>query len=164
MSRKSPSETGPLPDLQCLCANLRRAARLVTQLYSQEMGPWLEPAQYSLLTALNMINTSGQAALGRILGLDKTTLSRNLKVLQRNRWIELAESKDRRERGYRLTAEGKAILARTNPGWQRAQERLRAALPPGEWETLMSTFRRVAEAALAADVASGGPSVGREKA
>lgn len=156
MTRKSKPEPGPLPDLHCMCANLRRAARLVTQLYSQEMGPWLEPAQYSLLTAISMSNATGQAALGRILGLDKTTLSRNLKVLQRNRWIELAESQDRRERGYRLTAEGKGILVRTNPGWLRAQERLRSALPPDEWETLMGTFRRVAEAAQAAGIESGG--------
>lgn len=162
MTRKSKPEPGPLPDLHCMCANLRRAARLVTQLYSQEMGPWLEPAQYSLLTAISMSNATGQAALGRILGLDKTTLSRNLKVLQRNRWIEPAESHDRRERGYRLTAEGKAILARTNPGWLRAQERLRSVLPPEEWETLMGTFRRVAEAAQTAGVESGGAPRGRK--
>ncbi|MGC4054814.1 MAG: MarR family winged helix-turn-helix transcriptional regulator [Paludibaculum sp.] len=150
MSRKSKPEPDPLSDLHCMCANLRRAARLVTQLYSQEMEHWLEPAQYSLLTAISMSKAAGQTALGRILGLDKTTLSRNLKVLQRNHWIAPAASEDRRVRGYRLTEEGQALLDRANPAWLRAQERMRRALLPGEWESLMSTFRRVAEAAQSA--------------
>ncbi|MGJ5819117.1 MarR family winged helix-turn-helix transcriptional regulator [Paludibaculum fermentans] len=150
MPPKAKSEPRPLPDLHCMCANLRRAARLVTQLYSEEMSASLEPAQYSLLTALKVSKSTGQAGLGRMLGLDKTTLSRNLRVLLRRRWIELAGSEDRRERGYRLTAEGDSILAAATPGWQRAQERLRSSLAPGEWDVLMSMFGRVAEAAQAA--------------
>lgn len=137
----------PLPDLECACANLRRAARLVTQLYSHEMGGGLEPPQFALLSALARTRAAGQSTLGRVLGLDKTTLSRNLKLLLRNGWIESAPSTDRRERGYRLTSEGDRLLAATQPGWQRAQQRLRDVLPPGEWERMQSVFSRVAEAA-----------------
>ncbi len=157
MKGKYDPDHGPLPDLHCMCANLRRAARLVTQLYSQEMGPSLEPPQYSLLMALSRVNSSGQTGLGRILGMDKTTLSRNLKVMLRHGWIEPSESLDRRERGFRLTAEGANLLAAARPDWERAQERLRASLQPGEWETMMSLFGRVAEAAQAAGGDPEGP-------
>jgi DNA-binding MarR family transcriptional regulator len=140
----------PLPDLHCACAGLRRAARLVTQLYSHEMGGDIEPSQFALLSALGQRPGAGQAPLGRALGLDKTTMSRNLRVMEKNGWIEPALSGDKRERGYRLTASGEEILAQTKPGWLRAQAKLRAAFYPGEWETTLKAFDRTAEAAVLA--------------
>lgn len=139
-----------LPDLGCACANLRRAARLVTQLYSREIGSGVEPAQFSLLTALSGNPGAVQAKLGRVLGLDKTTMSRNLRLLERNGWIEPNRSDDARERGYRLTPDGEKVLATARPGWQRAQTKLRAALKPEEWETVLKLSRRFAEAAVEA--------------
>jgi DNA-binding MarR family transcriptional regulator len=139
-----------LPDLNCACAGLRRAARLVTQLYSLEMGGNMEPTQFALLSALSGHPGASQAQMGSALGLDKTTMSRNLRVLQRNRWIESAESTDGRRRGFRLTRAGENILSATKPAWARAQTKLQSALKPGEWETLMKVTSRVAEAALTA--------------
>jgi DNA-binding MarR family transcriptional regulator len=150
MSGRLRSVPNPLPDLGCACANLRRAARLVTQLYSQEIGPDMEPAQFSLLSALHRRPVASQAVLGRALGLDKTTMSRNLRLMETNGWIELASTDDRRERNYRLTPAGEKILFAVKPGWVRAQAKLRAALETGEWETLSTVFGRVAEAALLA--------------
>src|SRR4051794_27997297 len=150
MSKNPESNTNPLPDLPCACASLRRAARLVTQLYSHEMGENIEPAQFSLLSALDGHPGVSQAPLGRALGLDKTTMSRNLKVMERNGWIAPAGADDRRERGYRLTKAGEKIFAATKPGWLRAQAKLRAAMQPGEWESMWNIFGRVAEAALVA--------------
>jgi DNA-binding MarR family transcriptional regulator len=137
-----------LPDLGCACATIRRAARLVTQVYSQEMGWNVEPSQFSLLMALSRLPESPQAPLCRALGLDKTTLSRNLALMHRNGWLEPAESKgDRRDRGYRLTAAGKEVLEKTLPGWQRAQAKLRAALEPGHWDEMMKMLGQVARVA-----------------
>jgi DNA-binding MarR family transcriptional regulator len=158
MSGNLKSGPNPLPDLGCACANLRRAARLVTQLYSHEIGPEVEPAQFSLLSALHRIPGSSQAPLGRALGLDKTTMSRNLRLMETNRWVELDSTQDRRERRYRLTPAGEKLLAAGKAGWMRAQAKLRAALGTGEWETLSTVFGRVAEAAVAAQQAPGGKS------
>src|SRR5580704_14440562 len=128
MTGKLTSASGPLPDLPRACANLRRAARLVTQLYGREMNWSMEPAQFSLLSALSLRPGVSQAPLGRALGLDKSTMSRNLRLMKQNRWIEPALNDDRRERGYRLTPAGKRILSATKPGWAGAQSKLRAAL------------------------------------
>jgi DNA-binding MarR family transcriptional regulator len=142
-------EVNPLPELACACATIRRTARLVTQLYSHEMTP-LEPGQFALLTAFESHPGVSQALLGRALGLDKTTLSRNLRLLERNNWIMAGPTSDQRERGYRLTHAGKKVLASTRTGWTHAQRKLRGALKPGEWETMMDVFGRVAGAVLAA--------------
>jgi len=139
-----------LPDLHCACAGLRRAARLVTQLYSSAMGGSIEPGQFALLSALRERPGASQTPLGRALGLDKTTMSRNLRLIGKNGWIEPVRSGDRRQRGYRLTAPGEKILADAKPGWLRAQARLRGALEPGEWENMLRAFDRTAAAALAA--------------
>ena len=139
-----------LPDLNCACAGIRRAARLVTQLYSREMGGHIEPGQFALLSALRQRPGLSQASLGQALGLDKTTMSRNLRLMGKNGWIEAAASADRRQRGYRLTTSGERILSETMPGWLRAQAKLRAALEPGEWEESLKAFDKTAEAALAA--------------
>lgn len=150
MSETGASPPNTLPDLHCACANLRRAARLVTQLYAHEMGAGVEPAQFSLLSTLSRRPGSSQAPLTRALGLDKTTLSRNLRVMLKNKWIEAVASEDKRERGYRLTPAGEKVLAAAKPGWARAQAKLRASLQPDEWEEMGKIFGRVAEAALAA--------------
>lgn len=139
-----------LPDLGCACANLRRAARLVTQLYSHEMGAAIEPGQFSLLSALSLHPELGQARLAHALGLDKTTMSRNLRVMEKNRWIAPAPTEDSRESRYRLTPAGQKLLSATRPAWLRAQARLRATLKAREWDTMSKLFGRVAEAAYQA--------------
>jgi len=139
-----------LPDLPCACASLRRAARLVTQLYSDEMGRDIEPTQFAVLTALGFKAGANQSSIGQALGLDKTTMSRSLRLMQRNGWIEPALADDGRERGYRLTEKGERVLVAAKTGWQRAQARLRAGLKPGQWEAMLKAVGQVAEAAVAA--------------
>jgi DNA-binding MarR family transcriptional regulator len=139
--------SAPLPDLGCACAAVRRAARLVTQLYSREIGHGVEPTQFMLLSVLHGRPGCSQAPLSRALGLDKTTLSRNLLLMKRNGWLEPARSEDERERGYRLSPVGEKLLAATRPGWKRAQRKLQSAIRKGEWESMLNIFGHVAEAA-----------------
>jgi DNA-binding MarR family transcriptional regulator len=137
----------PLPVLDCACATVRRTARLVTQLYSREIGHGVEPTQFMLLSVLQVRPGSGQAPLARALGLDKTTLSRNLLLMKRNGWIEPAITADQRERGYQLTPSGEKLLAATKPGWKRAQQKLRSATKTSDWQNILSVFNSVSNAA-----------------
>ena len=108
---------------------------MVTQFYGAELHGRLEIPQFGLLSMLGQRPGCNQSALARELNLDKTTLSRNLKLMEKNGWIEHTVSDDLRERGYRLTASGKKLLQAARPRWKRAQARFQAAMG-GRWEEM----------------------------
>ena len=138
----------PLPALACACASLRRAARAVTQGYEAELrSAGLRATQFTLLQALERTGTSAQGALGELLALDPTTLSRTLRPLERAGWIRTDRGSDRREVRWTLTAAGRRRLDRAIPAWERAQARLRARLRPELWALLVEDLAAVAAAA-----------------
>ena len=78
-----------LPSLPCACASLRRAARAVTQLYDDEMRTsGLKATQFTILQVLSTRGESRQSAIGETLALDATTLTRTMKLLSREGWVE----------------------------------------------------------------------------
>ena len=137
-----------LVDLPCACATVRRAARAVTQLYDGHLrASDIEGTQFALLSVLNSQGPCSQAAIVERFALDKTTLSRNLKLLKNKGWIETAGAEDRRERRYLLTAAGEKRLAAAKPVWRRAQEHLRASMSEKEWDAMWKVFRTLTTAA-----------------
>jgi DNA-binding MarR family transcriptional regulator len=140
MKKSVPEEFG------CACAAARRASRLITQIYEEELREYLAPPQFGLLSLLHAVPGCNQATLASRLDLDKTTLSRNLKLLEKNGWIEHVASDDHRERGYHLTAAGAKLRAAAKPAWKRAQTRLRAAMTTSQWDSMWQTFGNITEA------------------
>ena len=133
--------------LVCACASARTVARTLTQLYDEvlrETG--LEAPQFALLMTLDQAGPSSQADLGRRFALDKTTISRNLRWLERQGWVAAAAAADRRERQFALTAEGRKRFAAARPRWREAQRLLRAQMTGAEWNTMFRSFARVIEA------------------
>jgi DNA-binding MarR family transcriptional regulator len=141
----------PLPALECACASLRRAARAVTQRYEaalKETG--LRATQFTLLQALDRMGPSPQAALGELLALDATTLSRSLQPLARSGWLRAAPGKDRRETIWTVTPAGGRRLARARPAWERAQKDLLRRVGAERWKPLLRELAEVAGAARSA--------------
>ena len=79
--------------------------------------------------------------LAKALGLDKTTLSRNLSVLAKRGWIERQTATDQRERDVRLTPTGRGLLKSSKPAWRKAQARLRSAMTGEQWDQMRQAFR-----------------------
>lgn len=134
-------DEAPSGSLSCALAATRRTARLMTQFYDAclaEAG--IEAAQFALLMVLDMAKDKGQAALGQMLGMDKTTLSRNLKLLRNKGWVESVPGKDARRRSISLTAEGRARLREAKPVWRRAGERFREGMTEREWTAMWSSL------------------------
>jgi DNA-binding MarR family transcriptional regulator len=132
--------------LPCACANLRRAARAVSQVYDDELrGTGLTIAQFTLLQALTLAGEITQGGLGRLLVVDSTTLTRTLKPLERNGWIRRRTGNDRRQRQILLTSAGRARFERAVPAWHRAQDRVRRKVGRRRWTNLMKELSRVAE-------------------
>lgn len=125
--------------LPCACATLRRASRVVTQLYDSELKvTGLTITQFTLLQALDLASRVTQGQLGELLSIDSTTLSRTLRPLVKNRWVRSLPGEDRRERFLELTPLGAKQLEGALPHWQRAQNSLRTALGESGWKALQS--------------------------
>ena len=107
----------------CICSQLRRTTRKVSSLYDQALAvTGLTITQYALLINIGRAGEIGRSALAVRLGMDRTTLTRNLKPLERDRLITTAESEDRRERLLCLSSEGRRKLRQSYPLWEKAQK------------------------------------------
>ena len=136
--------------LPCACANLRRAARVITRLYDAALRPsGLGVAQFTLLQALNTAPGMSQKQLGGVLEIDSTTLTRTLTPLRRAGWLRSSVGDDRRELRLALTAAGKRAYRRACPYWERAQREFVQALGAERWNRLMDLSVRTAGIDLA---------------
>lgn len=117
-----------LPTL-CLCTNLRRAARGVSRHYDGALeGFGINVAQYSLLCNLKRLDQPSISSLAEAMGLDRSTLGRNLRVLQGEGLVALEEGTDLRNRVVCLTSAGAERLDAALPAWEAAQNSLTARL------------------------------------
>jgi DNA-binding MarR family transcriptional regulator len=127
-----------------LCANVRRASRVLTQIYDDALRPFgLRSTQFSILQALLMAGPLLQGNLADILSLDSTALTRAVQLLQKRGWIKAVKGKDRRERWLSLSPRGRVELARAAPTWQKVQEALRATLGQEHWNKLFAVSTEV---------------------
>ena len=107
---------------QCVCVNLRRATRALTQAYDAALAATgIKVTQFSLLRAIQRNEPAAITALADDLDLDRTTLARNLLPLQRDRLVTLADGADQRVTEVRLTAKGRKAIAAALPLWQQIQ-------------------------------------------
>ncbi|HQR51958.1 MAG TPA: MarR family winged helix-turn-helix transcriptional regulator [Burkholderiales bacterium] len=135
---------------KCVCINLRRAASSVTRLYDEMLAPsGLLVTQFSLLLAIERAGEPRLGELAEAMELDRTTLTRNLKPLERQGLIEISAGDDPRTRRVVVTEVGSAAIARARPLWAQAQQAVRSAV--GD-EALDDMLRRLA--ALRRDVRS----------
>jgi DNA-binding MarR family transcriptional regulator len=140
MKQPGPPARNEIVSLPCACANLRRAARLVTQRYDQHLqAAGIKATQFTLLQALTTAGNISQGKLGDLLGLDSTTLTRTLAVLRRKGWIQTKPGADRREVRLTLTAEGKRKYLSALHHWQSAQRQLRAVMGEAGWKQMMES-------------------------
>jgi DNA-binding MarR family transcriptional regulator len=138
--------------LPCACANLRRAARVVTQLYDSVLRPsGLRVTQFTLLQALNRAPGLAQNQLAELLGIDSTTLTRTLAFLHRKGWIRSERGNDRRKLQIFLSPAGQREYKRVFPYWQWAQRRLRQALGEANWNQVVNAAVLTAGVAPKAD-------------
>jgi DNA-binding MarR family transcriptional regulator len=139
--------------LSCACHNLRRASRVVTQVYDgffDEVG--LKATQFAVLAALAWYGdkTPTIGELAETLVLEQSSLSRNLAVLERLGLVRLDPGEeDRRERIVSLTRGGRSALARGYPVWRKAQATLASALAEGELDSQLRSLRRLTKSAQA---------------
>ncbi|MGH7066594.1 MAG: MarR family winged helix-turn-helix transcriptional regulator [Acetobacteraceae bacterium] len=108
---------------RCLCLFLQRAARAAARQFDEALRPHgLTNGQFSLLMSLNRPEPATLGAVALLLAMDRTTLTANLKPLERRGLVRsLADAADARRRRLCLTPAGRRLLAAALPVWRRTE-------------------------------------------
>jgi DNA-binding MarR family transcriptional regulator len=141
------SETGDFNPMGCNCLALRQAARQVTQLYERHMAPLgLRVTQYSVLSRLARRGPLPINRLAAAMAMDRTTASRAIGPLRRDRLIATATGADGRQRVIALTKAGEARLKAARAGWRAAQAEFEKRYGAGDAARLRAELARAAAA------------------
>jgi DNA-binding MarR family transcriptional regulator len=136
------TELQKMPDflccVDCVGFNLRKATRAVTQLYDEMLRPaGIRVTQYSLLVVLKIIGPVLVTDLAEKIVMDRTTLTRNLEVMEKQGLVNVAPGADRRTRWVTITESGSAVLLEAYPLWQQAQAKIRESMGGERLQVLM---------------------------
>lgn len=129
---------------ECACFNLRKAARVITQLYDRSMQPeGLRGTQFSILVVLSLAGPQTVTKLSELLVMDRTTLTRNLRPLEKQGIIKLVRGEDRRVRTAILTSRGSKKLAKALPLWDKAQSQVIRKLGRKRFDSFISELSEI---------------------
>ncbi len=121
------------PDLlqcrDCLCLASRRAARALTRAFDRQLRPHgIRTTQFSALTMLLLRGPLTIGELAESLGVERTTLTRNLALLEKKGWVDIRAGDDARSRVVAATKKGRATVNAALPAWRKAQQAAAAAI------------------------------------
>lgn len=123
----------------CVCFNLRWVTRAVTQFYDTEMRRHgIRPTQGSILASLHGKDSWTMAELSDWLGMDRTTLVRNLRPLQRDGFVTVAGGGRGNRVELTLTAKGRRQVEKFAPAWKSAQSAVVKTLGEERWSAILS--------------------------
>lgn len=129
----------------CTCFNIRRASRIITQFFDTEVRRHgMRPTQAPILRALQAKDGWTMAELSEWLGMERTTLLRNLRPLQRDGLLRANGGGRGGHVKLEITAKGRAAVAKTLPAWRSAQEKVVAVLGKERWSAIISDLNGVA--------------------
>jgi DNA-binding MarR family transcriptional regulator len=125
---------------------LRRAHQIAVGIFAEECGEFdLTTTQHGVLTALRRFPALDQISLGRLLGLDRSTIGTVVKRLEERGLIERGVSGDKRRRVLNLTVEGERLQDAVGEAAARAQDRLLSAFTPLEATMLLGLLTKLIE-------------------
>lgn len=125
----------------CTCGELRKAARAVTMLYDNAVkSSGLQSTQFSLLHVISKSDSIRISELAAKMGTDRTTLTRNLAILERDGLIKVSEGTDHRTRIVTVTQKGRGAIVRAIPLWNEVQHKVKQKMGESSWQGLMRSL------------------------
>ena len=122
MKEDEAREVGRLIASQCLAVRVRRLERVISRIYDAALADHgINIAQLNLLAAIAVAGHARPSDVTRLLDVEKSTLSRNLKRMERLGWVHSDPKVPRRGRSLELTPAGSRILIRMRGAWEKAQ-------------------------------------------
>jgi len=132
----------------CASLNFRRTARAVTRLYDLALqASGIRSTQFAILVGIAKKQPISIGALADMLGLDSTTLTRSLRLLEKEGLIGVSKRAEKRQRFLSVTDKGEQALARSVPAWRAAQERFVSTIGSEYWVELRSELEKLANVA-----------------
>ncbi len=129
----------------CTCFNVRRVSRAITQFFDTEVRRHgIRPTQTPILRALQAKNGWSMAELSEWLAMERTTLLRNLRPLQRDGLVRVMGGGRGGHVELEITVKGRKVLADTLPAWRSAQNKVVAILGKERWSAIISDLQEVA--------------------
>jgi DNA-binding MarR family transcriptional regulator len=129
----------------CVCFNLRWVTRAVTQFYDAEMRRHgIRPTQGTILTSLNARKSWNMAELSDWLGMERTTLVRNLRPLQRDGFVQATGGGRGNRVELAITAKGRKKIEKLTPVWKSAQSAAVKTLGEKRWSAILSDLETAA--------------------
>lgn len=142
-----PFQPGALIEV-CLCHHTRRAARAVTRSFDDALLPTgLKASQFNILAVIAARDPTSAGEVARLLAMDRTTLSRNLRPLKEKGYVTAGGGSGRRPDTLSLTREGSVLLARASVLWCTAQGQLTQRLGLNQASVLLQALEAATRAA-----------------
>jgi len=114
---------------ECYCTQFRRSANALTSIYDDALRPvGLKITQLTLLRGLDRLGSATYNEIAAELSLDKTTISRNIKLLIDAGWVEVSSDEDARYKLAKLSPTGARVLKEAEPYWRAAQAQVEKEL------------------------------------
>ena len=129
----------------CICFNLRWVTRAVTQFFDAEIRRHgIRPTQTPILGALRARSGLGMAELSDWLGMERTTLVRNLRPLQRDGLVRITGGGRGGRVELAITEKGRKALAKMLPAWRAAQDEVVRTLGKQRWSAIINDLEQAA--------------------
>lgn len=126
-----------LDPIDCACFNARKVARLLGQVYDRALEPsGLRNTQFTSLSIAEKHGPISITELSELMGIERTTLTRNVQVLERDGLVQLGAGVDGRSKTVAVTSKGRRRLAAALPLWESAQEQTLRLFGAKRWERL----------------------------
>jgi DNA-binding MarR family transcriptional regulator len=130
----------------CIAGRLRLLNRVVTNIYDDAFRPFgLKISQGNILILTGKMGVVSPVQICEYLQLDISTLSRNVELMRKKGWLEIVPGEDARSHPFRLTAQGKRLIEKAIPAWEKAQEEARELLGDDFVSLLNKAARKVSE-------------------
>jgi DNA-binding MarR family transcriptional regulator len=114
---------------ECYCTQFRRSANALTSIYDDALRPvGLKITQLTLLRGLDRLGSATYNEIASELSLDKTTISRNIKLLIDAGWVDVSSDEDARYKLATLSPAGARMLKDAEPYWRAAQTQVKKEL------------------------------------
>ena len=131
----------------CIAGRLRLLNRVVTNLYDAALRPFgVQLSQGNVLAVTAKLGVARPAQVCEFLEMDTSTLSRTVDRMVANGWLEIVPDEDGRSQPFRLTAEGRRLMERALPAWERAQAEAKKLLGDDGLRLLDAAIGRVKSA------------------